>query len=59
MLQTATLVVFAATFAIAMNDFKDLTGAAGSCVVTGTYCPLTSFHPKSVGCRSFSSHVST
>ena len=26
MLQTATLVVFAATFAIAMNDFKDLTG---------------------------------
>ena len=26
MLQTATLVVFAATFTIAMNDFKDLTG---------------------------------
>ena len=26
MLQTATLVVFVATFAIAMNDFKDLTG---------------------------------
>ena len=48
MLQTDTLVVFAATFAI-----------AGSCVVTGTYRPLTRFHPKSVGCRSFSSHVST
>ena len=27
--QTATFVVFAATFAIAMNDFKDLTWAAG------------------------------
>ena len=26
MLQTATLVVFAGTFAIAINDFKDLTG---------------------------------
>ena len=59
MLQTATLVVFAATFPIAMNYFKDLTGGCRKIIGTGTYCPLTSFHPKSVGCRSFSSHVST
>ena len=42
MLQTATLVVFAATFSIAINYFKDLTGGRG-CRKLCSNCNILSF----------------
>ena len=46
--QTATLVVFVATFAIAMNDFKDLTGG---CRKLCSNCSILSFDefPSQIG----------